>query len=151
MRLAMRGVTEQNQWGALFAYALEAPTKTKPWLGDNFHAGLRLSVLLSLPRHLSHHHSITVCLHDLRSWIKGGSGRSLGSSVSPTLALFSPSHCLPPTTPPSTHIHFPTHFMGVYVTSYCDLSLADTMTLCGFTIRCDMLYMSAGTLTELRL
>lgn len=62
----------------MFAYA---PTKTKPSTGGNFYAGVSLSVLLGLSRHLSHHHSITVCLHYLRSWmneqgLKGECGTS---------------------------------------------------------------------------
>lgn len=60
------------------------------------------------PRHLSHHHSITVCLHYLRSWMNRGSGLSLGSSGGPALPpvypfpLSHPSLCTlpPPTTPP---------------------------------------------------
>lgn len=83
----------------LFAYALEAPTKTKPWQGHNFHAGLPLSVLSCPPRHLSHHHSITVCLHYLRSWMNRGSGLSLGSSRGPALPCIQSPPSLPPSLP----------------------------------------------------
>lgn len=72
-----------------------------------------LAVLSCPPRHLSHHHSITVCLHYLRSWMNRGSGLSLGSSGGPALPCPptpppSLSTLPPPTTPPQ-HIHLHTN------------------------------------------
>lgn len=82
--------------------------------GRNFHAGLALSVLSCPPRHLSHHHSITVCLHYCRGWMNHSWGLSLGSFGGPTLPCLPPSPPLSdrnvsPAAPPQARAHTQTH------------------------------------------
>lgn len=67
------------------------------------------------PRHLSHHHSITVCLHYLRSWMNHGSGLSLwssGGSALPCLPSPPPSlsvYAASPNNPTPAHTHANKH------------------------------------------
>lgn len=112
--------------------------------GRNFHAGLALSVLSCPPRHLSHHHSITVCLHYCRGWMNHSWGLSLGSFGGPTLPCLPPSPPLSdrnvsPAAPPQARAHtqLPPHTRQENpwetVTSPYFLSLADTEAFCGWS------------------
>lgn len=58
------------------------------------------------PRHLFHHHSVTVCLHYHRSWMNPGWGLSLGSSGGPSPPAPPP---LPPTLCPQAPLHQQPH------------------------------------------
>lgn len=75
-----------------------------------------LSVLSCPPRHLSHHHSITVCLHYLQSWMNHGSGLSLGSCGCPALPHLPLSAF--PNNPATAHTHAhkvtPTHIKWIH-------------------------------------
>lgn len=81
------GTNEESCW------VMRLKHQPKQSWGTIFMRGCPSLCCPARPGTFSRHHSITVCLHYLRSWMNRGSGLSLGSSGGPTLP------CLPPPTP----------------------------------------------------